>query len=55
MFSCVQVRIMEQRLVQAEWTPGSETVPETKEKEQAITKLTTQVEEQVGLLDSKNM
>lgn len=37
---------MEQRLVQAEWTTG-ESSPDTKEKEQAINKLATQVEEQV--------
>lgn len=37
---------MEQRLGQADWTTG-ESSPDTKEKEQAINKLATQVEEQV--------
>lgn len=37
---------MEQRLVKAEWATG-ESSPDTKEKEQAINKLATQVEEQV--------
>lgn len=42
-FSPLQVRVMEERL-QAEWTTH---LPDQAEKEQAISKLATQVEEQV--------
>lgn len=42
-FSMLQVRVMEERL-QAEWTTH---LPDQAEKEQAINKLATQVEEQV--------
>ncbi|KAG8225376.1 hypothetical protein J437_LFUL005391 [Ladona fulva] len=51
-----QVRMMEQRLAEAEWTPtdaassaaiGSEATIVVKEKERVINKLETQVEEQV--------
>ena len=44
-FFCLQVRVMEERL-QAEWTTHQ---PDQTEKEQAISKLATQVEEQVWL------
>lgn len=42
---------MEQRLVQADWT-SADNSPETKDKEEAISKLSTQVEEQVSFTDS---
>ena len=46
----LQVRIMEQRLVEAEWSGTGTSVAsesEGKEKEEAITRLASQVEQQV--------
>jgi len=47
-FACPQVRVMEERL-QAEWSTH---LPDQAEKEQAISKLATQVEEQVRAYDT---